>query len=121
MVLVHRQVKSFMYSDPGFESFPLPSLLASLQAGKRTLLPSLSIPSHKRSARHAAYRIDHVDASKGRSDSLQSWSPARSMLERTMSPGRSVSPERRSALKRSAAIDHSQIRSSSKRPTPASP
>src|SRR6201992_4198648 len=43
------------------------------------------------------------------------------MLERTMSPGRSVSPERHSELKRSAAIDQSQIRSSSKRPIPASP
>src|SRR6201992_536611 len=57
MVLVHRQAKSLLYSDPGFESFPLPSALASLQtgrAGKSTLLPSLLIPSHKRSTRHAA-------------------------------------------------------------------
>src|SRR6201995_2814553 len=58
MVLVHRQAKSLLFRDPDFESFSLSSLLASLQAGragKSTLLPSLSIPSHKRSARHAAY------------------------------------------------------------------
>src|SRR6201992_1247393 len=43
------------------------------------------------------------------------------MLDRMMSPGHSVSPEQRSELKRSAAIDHSQIWSSSKRHIPASP
>src|ERR1700753_884136 len=57
MILVHSQVESLLYSDPGLESFPLSLLLASLQAGragKSTLVPSLSSPSHKRSARHAA-------------------------------------------------------------------
>src|ERR1700755_2973504 len=57
MVLVHRQAESLLFSDPDFKSFSLSSLLASLQAGragKSTLVPSLSIPSHKRSARHAA-------------------------------------------------------------------
>src|ERR1700753_2687687 len=49
MVLVHSQAESLLCSDPDFESFSLSSLLASLQAGragKSTLVPSLSIPSH---------------------------------------------------------------------------
>src|ERR1700753_4302376 len=52
---VHSQAESLLNGDLSFESFSLPSLLVSLQAGragKSNLVPLLSIPSHKRSARH---------------------------------------------------------------------
>src|ERR1700753_3443038 len=56
VVLVHGQAEALLNGNPSLESFPLSLLLASLQAGragKSTLEPSLSIPSHRRSTRHA--------------------------------------------------------------------